>query len=306
VSFAPLVVQIDATPLELRGWVTDLSPPALDLHVESRPFGGSLSADLAVDPSGAARARIEGAALDLAAAVPRFAPELAKTVSGTASAAAVLTARVKNGAVEPASIGGNGTLTVTNGRLRNVNLPDLVVDEIEQIPLMPTLVSDATRARYAELFASPDTVVESAIVPFTIARGRVATDRAVLVNPAYQIAGDGWIDDARALRFHGTVLLGASVSRTLRDVVHAAKYLAEDDGRVALPFLARGRLGAVRVEPDGKRLRLRGLQALLGDAPNGPEATPQPPGERKKKDRRRTDENFEEKVIERLEKLLRP
>jgi len=166
-------------------------------------------------------------------------------------------------------------------------------------------VSDATRARYAELFGIPDTIIESASVPFTIARGRLASERAVLVNPAYQITGDGWIDDARALRLRGTVLLGASVSRTLRDDVHAAKYLAEDDGRIALPFLARGKLGAVRLEPDGKRLRLRGLQALLGEPTDGAAASP-PPGQRKKKDRRRDDEAIENQVIERLEKLLHP
>jgi hypothetical protein len=304
-SLTPLAIQVDAIPLELRGWVTGIDPPALDLHLESRPFAGICAAELAIDASGAARARVEATAIDLASAVARFAPELTGAITGMANGAAVLTGRVTGGTLDKGSVGGNGTLTVTGGRLRNVNLPELVVDQIEQIPLMPTIVSDGTRARYAELFGIPDTIVESASVPFTIARGRFATERAVLVNPAYQITGDGWIDEARALRFHGTVLLGASVSRTLRDDVHAAKYLAEDDGRIALPFLARGRLGAVRVEPDGKRLRMRGLQALLGDPADGA-AAPQPPAERKKKDRRHDDENLEEKVIERLEKLLRP
>ena len=65
------------------------------------------------------------------------------------------------------------------------------------------------------------------------------------------------------------MLLGASISRTLREDVHAAKYLAADDGRIELPFVARGRLGDVRVEPDGKRLRARGLEALLGDGVDG-------------------------------------
>jgi hypothetical protein len=297
-SLTPLAIQVDAIPLELRGWVTGIDPPALDLHLESRPFAGICAAELAIDASGAARARVEATAIDLASAVARFAPELTGAITGMANGAAVLTGRVTGGTLDKGSVGGNGTLTVTGGRLRNVNLPELVVDQIEQIPLMPTIVSDGTRARYAELFGIPDTIVESASVPFTIARGRFATERAVLVNPAYQITGDGWIDEARALRFHGTVLLGASVSRTLRDDVHAAKYLAEDDGRIAL-------LGAVRVEPDGKRLRMRGLQALLGDPADGA-AAPQPPAERKKKDRRHDDENLEEKVIERLEKLLRP
>ncbi len=304
VSFAPLALEVDAIPLELRGWITGADPPALDLHVEGRPFGGTGVADLVLDPAGSARVRIEASGMDLAPAVARFVPELAGAVTGTASGAAVLTGRFIDGALVAESLGGNGTLGVTDGRLRNVNLPDLVVEQIEQVPLMPTLVSAPTRARYAELFASRDTVVESASVPFTVARGRFTTTHAMLVNPAYQVTAEGWIDEARAVRLRGTVLLGAAVSRTLRDDVHAAKYLAEDDGRIALPFVARGRLGAMRVEPDGKRLRMRGLQALLGGSGEKPGAVPD---DRERKDRKRDDdEDLEEKVIERLEKLLRP
>lgn len=302
VSFDPLAVQMDDVPLSLRGWVTGVEPLVLDLRIEGRPFGGTVAADVAVDATGGARAHVETAAVDLGAVATRFVPEIAGKIEGRMSGAAVVTGRLAAGSLAPGSLGGSGSVAVTNGRLRDVNLADRVVDEVEDLPFVPTLVSPETRARYAELFGSRDTVVESATVPFTLARGRVTTDRAVLVNPAYQITGDGWIDEGRALRFHGTVLLGASVSRTLRDDVRAAKYLATDDGRIGLPFVARGRLDAIRVEPDGKRLRSAGLEALLG-TPGADAALPG--AESKKKDRRR-DEPLEDQVIERLQRLLRP
>jgi hypothetical protein len=167
---------------------------------------------------------------------------------------------------------------------------------------MPQIVSAATRARYGELFGSPDTIVESASIPFTVARGRLSTERAALENPAYQITGKGWIDESQQLRFNGTVILGASVSRSLRDDVRAAKYLAIDDGRIALPFLARGRLAKVWVEPDGKRLRSRGLSALLGES--GDDGNRGRKGGREDDDTRRPP--VDEQVIERLERMLRP
>ncbi len=297
----PLVLRLGDVPLEIRGWVTGTAPPAFDLRVEGRPFGGTLAADVVVDAGGSARARVEADAIDLAPAVARFVPQLEGAVAGKGSGAAVLSGRVADGALLTDALAGNGTLMVQDGRLRAVNLPDLVIDQIEKVPLMPTIVSASTRARYAELFASPDTVVESATIPFTVQRGRLATERAVLVNPAYQVTGDGWIDAAKGLRFRGTVLLGASVSRALRDDVPAVKYLAGDDGRIALPFVARGPLGDVRVEPDGKRLRTRGLEALLGAEPAAGTAAGQ---RERKRDDRTDDEDIEERVIERLEKLL--
>lgn len=301
-ALQPLHLSVDGAPFDVRGWITDAEPVALDLHVEGTPFDGTLTADVAVDATGAARARVEAAAIDLAKALPRFAADLERRVEGRASGGAVLTGRVADGRLADGSLIGTGTLTVRDGRLIDVNLPDLVVAEIEDVPLMPQLVSAGTRARYAELFGSRDTVVESADVPFTIARGRFASDRALLVNPAYQVSGKGWIDVTEEMRFSGTVLLGASVSRTLRDDVRAAKYLAADDGRISLPFVARGRLGRVRVEPDGKRLRERGLTALLGETPDERAAGR---GTARRGERRRED-NVEERVIERLERMLKP
>jgi hypothetical protein len=297
----PLRLSIGGVALESRGWVTSLAPPALDVHVDGRPFAGSLAADVTLEASGAVRARIEATDVDLAPALARFEPELRGRVEGRASGGAVATGRIADGALAPQSLVGTGTVTVRDGKLRDVNLPDLVVEQIERVPLMPQLVSARTRARYAELFGSRDTVVTSAALPFTIGHGRLTTERAVFENPAYQITGDGWIDEAQQLRFRGTVLLGASLSKTLRDDVRAAKYLAADDGRITLPFVARGRLGAVRVEPDGKRLRSRGLTALLGKPLGDGEGSDRDHG-----DGRQDDEPLEDRVIERLERMLHP
>ncbi|MEO6030016.1 MAG: hypothetical protein ABIR79_24380, partial [Candidatus Binatia bacterium] len=308
VALEPLHLTLAGVPLEARGWVTGVAPPALDLRVVGRPFDGTVAADLLVEPSGAARARVEAGAIDLAAAVPHAAPELRGRIEGRASGAAVVTARYTGGALVAGSLAGNGSVTVDNGKLRDVNLPDLLVEQIERVPLMPQLVSARTRARYADLFGSRDTVVESATVPFTIARGRLNTDRAVFDNPAYQIDGSGWIDEVQQLRFRGTVLLGAAVSRTLRDDVRAAKYLAADDGRITLPFVARGQLGKVWVEPDAKRLRARGLTALLGKSGSGSKGADDGNDDDHGDDRRAPPREppIEERVIERLERMLRP
>jgi hypothetical protein len=301
-ALAPLRLRMDGAPLEVRGRVTGIDPPALDVRVDGRPFDGTFAADLTLDATGTARARVEVAGIDLAPAVARFAPELRGRIEGRASGAVVVTGRVAGGALAAGSLAGSGMLTVSNGRLRAVNLPDLVIDEIESVPLMPQLVSARTRARYAELFANPDTIIESASIPFTLGRGRLSTEHATLDNPAYQITGKGWIDEAQELRVNATVLLGATVSRTLRDDVRAAKYLAADDGRIMLPFVARGRLGHVWVEPDAKRLRSRGLTALLGQSVDGGEHAP---GDEARPDRQ-PDASLEERVIERLERMLRP
>jgi AsmA protein len=302
-ALQPLRATVDGAPFDVTGWLTGVEPPAFDVRLEGKPFGGTVSAGVALDASGSVRASVEATAVRLADAVPRFVPALAGRLEGSGSGAAGFTGRVADGALVPGSLAGTGSLVVQHGRLRDVNVPDLVIAQIEDIPLMPRLVSARTRARYTELFGSRDTVIESATVPFTIARQRIATDAATLVNPAYQITGEGRIGEGGEVRFHGTVLLGASVSRTLRDDVAAVKYLSADDGRVSLPFVARGKLGRVRIEPDAKRLRDRGLTALLGTEPAKDRQRRE---DRSARERRRDEESIEERVIERLERMLHP
>lgn len=301
VALEPLTAEVDDVPIEVRGWVTAVEAPAFDVHVSAQPFGGSLSADVALEASGNARVRLDASNVDLEPAVARLAPGLGARMAGRAGGAATMTGRIAEGELIAGSVAGSGTLAIERGRLYGVNVPDLVVDQIERLPFMPQLVSAGTRKRYPELFASRDTVIESARVPFTVGRGRVTTEDALLVNPAYQIAAAGWIDRTRELRLHGEVVLGASVSRTLRDDVRAAKYFTIDDGRVSLPFVARGRGGRFWVEPDAKRLRRRGLTALLGDSLGADDAASD-----RSPSKRRDEEPLEDKLIERLERMIHP
>jgi hypothetical protein len=301
IALEPLTAEVDEVPIEARGWITGVEAPAFDLRLTARPFGGTLSADVALDPSGAARARMDAADVDLEPAVARLAPGIGARMAGHASVAATLTGRVADDVPIASSLSGSGTLTIERGRLSDVNVPDLVVEQIERLAFMPQLVSPGTRKRYAELFASRDTVIDSARVPFTIARGRLSTDDALLVNPAYQITATGWIDRTQELRVHGDVVLGASVSRTLRDDVRAAKYFTIDDGRVSLPFVARGRAGRFWIEPDAKRLRRRGLTALLGDSLGKDDGATG-----RSSSKRRDDRPVEDKLLERLERMIHP
>jgi len=89
------------------------------------------------------------------------------------------------------------------------------------------------------------------------------------------------------------------LSRTLRDDVRVAEVLSGPDGRVTLPFLVRGSLTHLSVEPDMKELRRVGLDALLGHEAAAPETDDQDGGKRE-----RRKERLGDKVIERLQKLL--
>ena len=88
VGLEPLIVSLDEVPVEARGWVTGVVAPAFDVTVEARPFDGTVAADVALEPSGSARASLEAVNIDLEPAVARLAPQLGARIAGRATGAA--------------------------------------------------------------------------------------------------------------------------------------------------------------------------------------------------------------------------
>jgi hypothetical protein len=121
---------------------------------------------------------------------------------------------------------------------------------------------------------------------------------------AYEIVGAGSVAADRALRFRGDLILSPGLSATLRHDLRLAKYLQAGDGRVVLPFELRGALDAPRPEPDVKRLRARGLDALreAGLLPGEQRA-----GGGRRKGIRPREEPAAEDLMERLlDRMVRP
>lgn len=243
------------------GGIRDLRTLAGDARFDTQDFGGPLDGTLVL----AGRTRplgvhVESGTLDLGLLAARMAPDLDGRLTGRIKGTLDLAVPLTDTPLD--DVTGKGAVAVTHARVRDVNLAERVLDGIDDIPLMPRLVSARTRARYAELFAPRDTVVEDARFSFVLGDGRLASDDVRIQTGCYEVRGGGWVDADRQVRFRGDLVLGESLSATLREDLRLARYLCGADGRVTLPFRLRGPIDDPRPEPDMKRLRARGLQVL--------------------------------------------
>jgi hypothetical protein len=319
-------VQLDGAPVEATGVVGSLYPPAFSGHFRASVFGGSLAGTLELArPSRVLTLRAEGSAIDVTAVAARLAPDVADRVSGRADGSVTMALELGDAAVpEPpaalapsglsgaaltslgrvplGSVTGAGTLRLADAGLRGVNLPVRVLAPVGEIRFISGLLSARTRARYPEVFDSPDTRVKTATASLTIGNGALATERLVVEAETYEIVGSGSIDANRQIRFQGDLVLSPALSAAVQADLPAARYLVTSGERMTVPFRVRGQLGHAHPEPDMKRLRARGLQLLTETGGAGRRA-PWRPGAA---DAPRPRQDADGAVIERLRGMLRP
>jgi len=112
------------------------------------------------------------------------------------------------------------------------------------------VVTEKIKPKYPRLFADPDTHFETLHGVFTIADRRAQTDDLTIATAEYAVLGRGWIGFDRHVDMAGRLRMSKSFSNDVVADVHAAKYLLDDGGQLALPFHLRGEIGKARPNLD--------------------------------------------------------
>ena len=318
-------IQLDGVPVEVAGAVESLDPPAFSGRFQASAFGGSLAGTLEfARPTRVFTLRAEGSAIDVTAVAARLAPDVADRVSGRAGGSVAMAFALGDapahegsaasalpepnsvilaslGGVALRSLTGTGTLRLADASLRGLNVAARVLAPLGEVRFISSLLSAGTRARYPEIFDSPDTRVKTAGASFTIGNGALATERLVVEAEPYEIVGGGSIDTSGQIRFHGDLVLSPALTAALRADLPATRYLVTSGDRMAVPFRVRGPLGRAHPEPDMKHLRALGLQLLTRGGGARPE-----PWRRGATGTPRPGRDADRSVIERLHGMLDP
>jgi AsmA-like C-terminal region len=167
---------------------------------------------------------------------------------------------------------GEGRLSLANAELKTVELMPQVAS---------TLAAVGTVAGFevpSSLQSTRFTTLETAL---RLADGRLFTPGLLLSGRDVAATADGSIGFDRSLAYEGRVTLGATVVKSLGN---AGRYLADEQGRLSLPFRASGQISAPKVAIDesvvldlGRRVLARqardriqgGAGKILGDVLEG-------------------------------------
>lgn len=170
------------------------------------------------------------------------------------------------------SLRGDGRMDVKDGVIKDVNIADQVLASVTGIGGLSSLVSPRTRSKYPELFSTGDTRFEKLGGTVQIADGEARTDDLTLAARDYAILGRGRYALENRVDLTATLVASRGLTDDVVADVKEAKYIANDEGRLEIPFRLTGSLPRVRPKPDSAFITRtlaraavgKGIEKLLG------------------------------------------
>jgi uncharacterized protein involved in outer membrane biogenesis len=258
------VQQIDYQDLRVDARVADQVATLDTLAV--RAYGGTYRGQGRYDMRNAAapafnfESVVEG--MDLTGLLGAHFPGAAARIRGRLDADLALTGAGATWDAISSALRGNGKAAVHDGALVGVNIAESVLGGATGVPGLTALVPSKIQGDYPQLFAATDTAFERCGGSIRIADGRVSTEDLALAAIDYQVRGRGWFSFTNEVDFGAVLVTSEPLTRKIIDEVSAAKYVANRDGRIEIPFRFAGQLASAKPKPDLSALA-RSLQGAL-------------------------------------------
>jgi AsmA-like C-terminal region/Domain of Unknown Function (DUF748) len=166
-------------------------------------------------------------------------------------------------AVKP-TLQGQGRVDVHDGVLKDVNVTESVFGGVTGIAGLSMLVPPDVRGRYPEVFGTGDTKFQELGGDVRVADQHVTTDNFRMAARDYTVSGRGGVGFDGRVDFTATLVASERLTADIVKGAKEAKYLANDDGRLAVPFRFVGKMPGVKPVPDADWVAKALGKAALG------------------------------------------
>lgn len=167
-----------------------------------------------------------------------------------------------------ASLAGEGTVGIKEGRVADVNLLKLVLSKISFIPNLVSRIEENLPDTSKEKLKAKDTILEKAEMDARIRDRALRLNRAELNADGFLVTAAGRLDFEQNLSLEAGFTIPADLSAGMAAAVPELGYFLDDRGRIHIPFKPyTGKLARLRMYPDvedlGKEIiRNRGKEEL--------------------------------------------
>ncbi|HSD72537.1 MAG TPA: AsmA-like C-terminal region-containing protein, partial [Thermoanaerobaculia bacterium] len=263
--------RIQKLPFEdlVADWAVDKG--LLTLSPRARVFHGTLAARVETDlahPASESRVSLDVRSVAAAPFVESL-TSLRNVIAGVLTAKVSLSSRGLGWVALTRTARGEGRVTLENTDLRTVELMPAVTRSLAALANVPgfRVPANLESTRFTTLATN-----------VRLAGGRVATPGLSLSGPQATVTADGSLGFDRSLSYQGRIVLGPALVKSFG---RAGRYIADEQGRLALPFRVTGQVTAPKVSIDetivlalGQRVLARqvgeripgGLGKVMGDA----------------------------------------
>ncbi|MFA5117224.1 MAG: AsmA family protein [Candidatus Omnitrophota bacterium] len=143
---------------------------------------------------------------------------------------------------------GSADLTVSNGKLKDINVLRAVLDKIAIIPGLTQKVEAGLPGSYRKILTQEDTALSDMYLSMNIANGRLTLKDTLLGASEFQYKGSGDIGFDGTYALDGSFLIPAELSARMVDSVSELEYLLNEDKQIYLPLKISGKVGEFKLK----------------------------------------------------------
>lgn len=162
------------------------------------------------------------------------------------------------------SLKGNGSISISDGMILNVNLADKVLGGLTGMPGVANFITTQYKDQYPRVFASEHTVFQDLKLDAVIEGGKINFKNMVISAADWAINGEGWLNIGESLQSDALLRLSKDFSTFLSGKVGVFKYLIDDNGNMSVPFSMTGVLPTIKPAPNKDLLGGLFQKALAG------------------------------------------
>jgi AsmA protein len=277
-------------------------------------FGGSLKAKGSYDmrettPRFAATTTVK--AMDLTQIFRSMLPSAPQNIRGLINMDLDITGAGKEWNAIQQALKGQGKAEVINGALLDINLAESVLSGATGISGAVNFVPADVKNKYPAIFSSKNTEFKQLKGSATISDGKARTDDLVVSAAEFETQGKGWFAFDHTVDFRALLLLSQQLSQDIISRAKESKNLANDQGRLEIPFNLSGKLPGAKPKPDvgyiaramGKGAVERGLEGLFQKkSPKGGAETSPPQGQQPSESQEKKKESPKNEILRELQK----
>ncbi len=171
---------------------------------------------------------------------------------------------------------GQGQAIVLNGELLNVNLPQRLLGNLANLPMIANFNNDL-KQEYPALFQSNHTAFDKLELKANINGSKINLQPVLLAAAEWAVRGQGTYDFEQGLSSDSLLQLSDGLSGYLMKKVKELKFLSNQNSQITVPFSLQGSLNNLKAIPNQdlvgqmiqKGVAGRVMQQLGGDGDTG-------------------------------------
>lgn len=150
------------------------------------------------------------------------------------------------------TIKSKGIFTITEGKLTDINILKLVLDQLNFVPNVRQTLEENLPARFKEKLKQKDTIVTAVNVDLSVENGAVLLNTMDMEADGFFFKGKGTAGFDQSFSFDGAFIIPQDLALSMAKVINEFELLYDEQGQIQFPLKVSGKGSAVKFNPDIK------------------------------------------------------